>query len=154
MNQLFGHTECVGKGSGRYFDKAFLLVIWRLVAVATFKCLQHRGDCEWQEKQPDNYGDLRRLLEGLEKVLPAGVDHVEVSVDGGDSEEGNTGPTVQEQHEEHGLTDHVLVTSPIPMKEVVCLEGQAEEQEDVGQNQVEEKDVVAVRLPEFQFEDE
>lgn len=124
------------------------------MAVAAFKCLQHSGNGEGQQKQPDDDGDLRRLLEGFEEVLPARVDHVEVAVDGGDGEEGNAGPTVKEQHEQHGLTDRIFVTSPIPTNEVVGLEGQAEEQEDVGHNQIKKEDVVAVRLPEFQLEDE
>ena len=123
------------------------------MTVAAFKGVQHRGNGEGQQKQPDDDGDVRRLLEGLEEVLPAWPDHVEVAVDGDDSEEGDAGPAVQEHHEEHSLTGGVLDTSPLPAQEVVCLEGQAEEQQDVGQDHVKEEDVVAVGLPKLQLED-
>ena len=117
------------------------------MAVAAFKGVQHGGDGEGQQKQPDDDGDVRRLFEGLEEVLPAGPDHVEVAVDGDDSEEGDAGPAVQEHHEEHGLAGGVQDASPLPHQEVVSLEGQAEEQQDVGQHHVKQEDVVAVCLP-------
>ena len=149
-------TEHVGKWCKLYFDEGNLLVfsVPGLVAVAALEAVQHGGDGEGEQQQPDDDGDVRGLLEGLEEVLPARPDHVEVAVDGDDSEEGDAGPAVQEHHEEHGLAGDVLTTSSRPAQEVVCLEREAEEKQDVGQDHVEEADVVAVCLPKLQLEDE
>ncbi|XP_063078764.1 uncharacterized protein si:ch211-140l13.3 [Engraulis encrasicolus] len=77
-----------------------------------------------------------------------------VAVYGDDCEEGNAGSPVQEQHEEHGFTHHLVVAPPLSVQEVVRLHRQTDEQQDVGQHQVEEENVVAVCLPELQLENE
>lgn len=133
-----------------YLDQG--VVVAGHVAVTAFKVLEHGGHGERQQEQPDEDGDLRRLLERLQQVLAAGVHHVEVAVDGGDGEEGDAGAAVEEEHEEHGLAHRVVFAPPLALDEVVRLDGQAEEQQDVGQHQVEQEDVVGVGLPEFQLE--
>jgi len=124
------------------------------VAVAAFKVLEHGGDGERQQEQPDEDRDMRRLLERSQEILATGVHHVEIPVDGGHRQEGDAGAAVQKQHEEHRFANRVIVASPLPMNVVVGLEGQTEDQQDVGQHQVEQEDVVGVGFPELQLEDE
>lgn len=80
--------------------------------------------------------------------------HVKIPVDGGDGQEGDAGPPVEKQHEEHGFAHCVVSTPPLSLDEVVCLDGQTEEQENVRQHQVEQEDVVGVGLPKLQLENE
>lgn len=134
----------------QYLDQG--VVIAGPVAVAAVKVLEHGRHGERQQQQPDEDGDVRRLLERLQQVLAAGMHHVEVAIDGGDGEEGDAGAAVEEEHEEHGLAHRVVFAPPLARDEVVRLDGQAEEQQDVCQHQVEQEDVVGVGLPEFQLE--
>lgn len=122
------------------------------MAVAALEGLEHGGDGEGQQQQPDDDRDVRRLLQDFQEVLAARVHHVEVAVDGGDGEEGDAGAAVQEQHEEHGLAHGVVLASALALDVVVRLDGQAEEQQDVSQHQVEQEHVVSVGFPELQLE--
>lgn len=122
------------------------------MAVAAFKGFEHGGNGEWQKQQPDDEGDLRRFLQSFQEILPPGMHHVEVSIDGSDRQEGDAGASVQKQHEEHGFAHGVRVASPLSFDEVVRLYGQTEEQQNVRQHQVEQKNVVGVGFPEFQLE--
>lgn len=124
------------------------------MAVAALKASDHGGDGEGQKKKPDDDGDMRRLLQGFEKVLLPWVDHVEVAVDGGHSQEGDTCSPVEEEHEEHGFAHHLVLAPALAIDEVVRLHGQTEKQEDIRQHQVEEEDIVAVGFPELQLENE
>lgn len=127
-------------------------VVVAFVAVAALKGLEHGGDGERQQHEPDDDWDLRRFLEGFEEILPTGVHHVEVPVDGRHRQEGDAGPSVQKQHEEHGLADDLVLAPSLSLDEVVGLDGQAEEQQNISQHQVEEEDVVGVGFPELQLE--
>lgn len=64
------------------------------MAVAALKGLEHGGNGERQQKQPNEDGDLGRFLQGFQEILPAWVNHVEVAIDGGHSQEGDAGPPV------------------------------------------------------------
>ena len=129
-----------------------LVMVILAQAVAAVEVLQHGGDCERQKQQPDDDRDLRRLLESSEEILSTGVHHVKIPVDGSHREEGDAGPSVQKQHEEHCFAHCVIRTPPLTHDEVVRLDGQTEEQEDVSQHQVEKEDIVGVGFPELQHE--
>lgn len=137
----------------RYLDQCIVLfIIITLVAVAAVKVLQHGGDGEGQEKQPYDDRDLRRFLDGFEEILPPGMHHVEIPIYGGDGQEGDAGPSVQKQHEEHRLAHHVVGAPSLSLDVVVSFDRQTEEQEDVCQHQVEQEDIVGVGFPELEFE--
>lgn len=81
--------------------------------------------------------------------------HLEVAVDGDDGEECDAGAPVEEDREEHGAEDHLALAAPLAQLEVVGPHRQAEEQQDVGQHQVKQEDVVGVLAPpELELEDE
>lgn len=117
------------------------------VAVAALEGLDHGGRGQGQQQEPNDDGDLRGLLQDLDKVPPAQVHHVEVAVDGKHDEEGDAGATVEEEHEEHGLAGHVIVAAPQLVAVVVGFEGQAGHQQEVGHHDVKEED--ALVLPEL-----
>lgn len=96
------------------------------VAVAALKGLDHSGDSERQQEEPDDEGDLRRFLQNLYAVHPAEVDHVEVAIDGQDSEEGDAGSSVEKQHEQHDVTHGAILCAPQAMLVVVGLEGKTD----------------------------
>lgn len=79
-----------------YLDQGVLLgfLLDGLVAVAALKVLEHGGNGEGQQEQPDKDGDVRRFLERLQEVLPTGMHHIKVSVDGRDRQEGDAGAAV------------------------------------------------------------
>lgn len=83
------------------------------VAVAALGRLEHGGNAERQEEEPDEDGDVWRLLEHLQEVLLPGVHHGDVAVDGNHGEEGDAGSPVQKQHEEHGFADGIVVAPPL-----------------------------------------
>lgn len=134
------------ENSRSYLDQGAFLTF---MAVAAFKAFEHGGYGEGQKQHPYDDGDVGRFLEGFQEVLFPGVDDVKVAVDGDDGEEGDAGPSVQEQHEEHGFAHSVVPAPPLSLDEVVRLYGQTEQQEHVGQHQVEQEDV---GFPELHFE--
>lgn len=118
------------------------------MAVAALEGLEHGGDGEGQQQEPDDDGDVGGLLEDLDKVPPAQVHHVEVAVDGQHNEESDAGATVEKEHEEHGLAGHVIVAAPQLVAVVVGFEGQAGHQQKVSNHDVKEED--ALVLPELE----
>lgn len=80
------------------------------------------------------------------------MNHIEVSVNGRHCQKGDAGSSVEEQHEKHSFANCVILTPPFSVGEVVCLYGQTEEQENVGQDQVEEEDIIGVGFPELELE--
>lgn len=127
-------------------------VVLIFVTVAAVKVFEHGGDGERQQEQPYEDRDVRGLLESPEKIFPTRVDHVKVPIDGRHRQESDAGSSVQKQHEEHSFANRVILAPPLAFDEVVGLNGQAEEQENVCQHQVEQEDVVGVGFPKLQLE--
>lgn len=92
------------------------------MAVTALKGLHHSGDGEGQQEKPDDDGDLRRFLQHFDKVPSSKMYHIEVAIDGQGDEEGNTGSSVEKQHEEHRLTHHVILAAPQAIVVMVGLE--------------------------------
>lgn len=79
----------------RYLNQGVLLILVIVfVAVAALKVLEHGGNGERQEKQPDEDRDLWRLLESSQEILSTGMHHVEVSINGSHRQEGDAGASV------------------------------------------------------------
>lgn len=55
------------------------------------KGLEHGGNGERHQEEPDEDRDVRRFLQ---EILVARMHHVEVAIDGGDGQEGDAGPPV------------------------------------------------------------
>lgn len=122
------------------------------VAVAALEGLEHGGDGERQQQEPDDDGDLRRFLQHFDEVPASQMHHVEVAVDGQRDEEGDAGPAVEEQHEEHGLAHGAVRAAPHVVAVVVGFDGEAGHQQEVCNHDVEEED--AFVLPELEPRDE
>lgn len=122
------------------------------VAVAALEGVDHRRDGERQQEEPDDDGDLRRLLHRLHKIAPPEMDHVEVAVDGQRDEEGDAGSSVEEEHEEQRLAHQVLLAAPLALLVVVGLGGKTDHQQEVSHHDVEQED--ASVLPELEPEEE
>lgn len=120
------------------------------VAVAALERGDHGGDGEGQQEEPDDDGDLRRLLQHFDKVPAPEMHHVEVAVDGQSDEEGDAGSPVEEEHGEHDLADHGVTAAPLSVKVVVGLDGEAGHQQEVSDHNVEQED--AFVLPELEPE--
>lgn len=118
------------------------------VAVAALEGLQHGGDGEGQQEEPDDDGDLRTFLQDLDKVPPPQMHHVEIAVDGQHHQEGDAGPAVEEEHEVHGLAQHRVGAAPLVVLVVVDLDREAGHQQEVSDHDVEQKD--AFVLPELE----
>lgn len=80
------------------------------------------------------------------------MDHVEVAIEGQDDEEGDAGPSVEKQHEEHHFTNHAVFAAPQVVLVVIDLDGQTGHQQEISNHDVEQED--AFVLPEFEPEDE
>lgn len=91
------------------------------VAITALKGLHHGGDGEGQQEKPDDDGDLGSFLQDFDKVPPPEMHHIEVAIDGQGDEEGDAGPSVEKQHEEHCLADHVALAAPQHVLVVVRL---------------------------------
>lgn len=116
------------------------------MAVAALKCVDHGGDGEGQQEEPYDQGDLRRLLKHPDAVFPSGMDDAEVAVERQGDEEGDAGSSVEEQHEEHGLTDRIVVVVPQVVLIVMDLKGKTGHQQEISHHYVEQEDTVV--LPE------
>lgn len=110
------------------------------VAVAALEGLQHGGDGEGQQQEPDDDGDLRRFLQDFDKVPPPEVHHVEIAIDGQHHQEGDAGPSVEEQHEVHGLAEHRVGAASLVVLVVVDLDREAGHQQEVSNHDVEQED--------------
>lgn len=87
-------------------------------------------------------------MEELDAVPFAQVHHIEVAVDGQRGEEGDARPTVEEEHEEHGLALALVVAAADAVLVAVGLGWQADHQQKVSHHNVEEEH--AVGLPELE----
>lgn len=122
------------------------------VAVAALEGLDHHGDGEGQQEQPDDDGDLRGFLQHFDKIPPPEMHHVEVAVQGEGDEEGDAGAAVEEQHEEHRLAQHFVGAAPLAVVVVVGLGRETGHQQEVSNHDVEQED--AFVLPELEPEGE
>lgn len=122
------------------------------VTIAALEGLHQGGDGEGQQEEPDHYGDLRRLLKHVDEVPPPEMNHVEVSIEGQRDEEADTRPPVEEQHEEHCLTNHTVGAAPLALLIVVGLGRKTHHQQEVSDHNIEEED--AFVLPEFEPKEE
>lgn len=122
------------------------------VAVTALKGFHHSGDCEGQQEKPDDDRDLRRFLEDFDEISPAKMYHIEVAIDGQCDEEGNTGTSVEEQHEEHHLTHTIILTAPHMVMVMVGLGRKTSHQQEISNHDIEQEDTFV--LPELEPEDE
>lgn len=122
------------------------------VAVTALKGPHHSGDGEGQQEKPDDDGDLRRFLHDFDKVPPPKMHHIEVAIDGQGDEEGNTGPSVEKQHEEHRLTGHAVVAAPQLVMVVVGLGRETGHQQEISNHDIEQEDTFV--LPELEPKEE
>lgn len=122
------------------------------VAVTALEGGHHGGDGEGQQEEPDDDRDLRRFLHYLDKVPPPEMHHVEVAIDGEGDEEGDTGSPVEEQHEEHGFAEHVVLAAPQLVAVVVGLGRKADHQQEVCNHNIEQEDTFV--LPELEPKEE
>lgn len=99
------------------------------MAVTALKGRHHGGGGEGQQEKPDDDGDLRRFLQYFDKVPPSEMYHIEVAINGQGDKEGNTGSSVEKQHEEHCLTHHVIIAAPQAMIVMVGLERKTDYQQ-------------------------
>lgn len=118
------------------------------VTVAALEGLQHGGDGEGQQEQPDDDGDLRTFLQDFDKVPPPQMHHVEVAIDGQHDEEGDARPSVEEEHEVHGLADHLVGAASLVVLVMVDLDWEAGHQQEVRNHDIEQED--AFVLPELE----
>lgn len=118
------------------------------VTVAALEAVQHGGDGEGQQQEPDDDGDLGGFLQDFDKVPSAEMHHVEIAVDGQHDEEGDAGASVEEQHEEHGLADHRVAAASLVVLVVVDLGREAGHQQEISNHDIEEED--AFVLPELE----
>lgn len=122
------------------------------VAVAALKGLDHGGDGEGKQQEPDENRNLGRFLQHFDTVSPSKMDHVEVAIEGEDDEEGYTGSSVEKQHEKHRFTNHIVTAAPQVVLIMVDLERKAGHQQKISNHNVEQED--AFVLPELEPEDE
>lgn len=122
--------------------------------VAALEGGQHRRDGQRQKQNPDHNGNENGPFMHLEWVFYPWMDHAHVTVDGNNSQERNAGSSVQKQQKDDWLTNSVVVTPSLSTLKVVRPDWQANEQQDIRQDQIEQKNVVAFRFPEFEFKNE
>lgn len=132
------------------------IVISRLnfsaVAVAALKGPEHGGDGEGQQEEPDDDGNLGGFLQHFDEIPPSEMDHAEVAIDGQGDEEGDTGPSVDKQHEEWHLTNHAVRAAPQAVLVIVGLCGKTDHQQEIGNHNVEEEDTFV--LPKLESKEE
>lgn len=78
--------------------------------------------------------------------------HIEVAIDGQGDEEGNTGSSVEEQHEEHRLADHIVLAAPQLVAVMVGLGRKTGHQQEVRNHNIEQEDTFV--LPELEPKEE
>lgn len=122
------------------------------VTVAALKGLHHGGDGEGQQEKPDQDGDLRSFLQHFDKVPPSEMHHVEVAIDRQRDEEGDAGPPVEKQHEEHRLTHHAILAAPQVVAVMVGFGRKTDHQQEISNHNVEQEDTFV--LPELEPEEE
>lgn len=110
------------------------------VTVAALEGLQHGGDGEGHQEEPDDDGDLRSFLQDFNKVPPPEMHHAEIAIDGEHDEEGDAGPAVEEQHEVHGLAEHRVGAASLVVLVVIDLDREAGHQQEVSNHNVEQED--------------
>lgn len=132
------------------------IVIKRLnfssVAVAALERPEHGGDGEGQQEEPDDDGDLGRLLQHFDEVPPAEVDHVEVAIEGKCDEEGDAGSTVEEEHEEQRLAHQAGAAASHAIVVMKGLGRKTGHQQEVGHHNIEEENTFV--LPELESKTE
>lgn len=122
------------------------------MAVAALEGFHHGGDGEGQQEEPDEDGDLRRFLQYLDEVPPPEMHHVEVAIDGEGDEEGDTGSSVEEQHEEHDFAEDRVLAAPQSVLVVVDLGRKTDHQQEVRNHNIEQEDTFV--LPELEPKEE
>lgn len=110
------------------------------VTVAALEGLDHRGDGEGQQDEPDDDGDLRGLLQHFDNTPPPEMHHLEVALYGEGDEEADAGAAVEEQHEEHRLAHPFFGAAPLAVMVVVGRGRKTGHQQEIGDHDVEEED--------------
>ncbi len=122
------------------------------MTVAAFKGAHHSGDGEGQQEKPDDDGDLWSFFQHFDKIPPAKMHHIKVAIDRQGDEEGDTGTSVEKQHEEHRLAHHIILAAP---QVVTVMEGLGREtghQQEISNHDVKQEDTFV--LPEFKPKEE
>lgn len=78
------------------------------------------------------------------------MDHFKVAIKGQSDEEGNTGPTVEKQHEEHRLADHIILAAPCALLVMIDFYWKTGHQQKISNHYVEQES--AFVLPELEPE--
>lgn len=151
-NRREKHKLSEGNRGGGLWKLSWRVV--RLVAVAALEAGQHGRDGQRHKHNPDQNRDENVSLPDLEGVPNAGMNHAEVTIDGNDSQEGDARFSVQEEHKQDRSAYGVVVTPSLSTLEVIRPDRQTDQQQDIRQDEIEEKNVVAFRFPEFEFKNE